>query len=479
MNEEQERESRVRKQEALDYFHSRRELERARELLKLFSSAKKASSIYPPNHEMCINTFTDFMRLFQDYLAWQEDFSLRIIGEELFFEEKLMARESVLFYPLIKELKDKEVGGMTILSGLTTSEFVDFLYLLNLSGEELDGRGGLRRLMQEKEVVNVLLDEPGTWEEKIREIKERPSAREEYFDAVDVIRELADQVMSDKRLSVSKANRVVGVLLNRVGENRSAVMGFATIKSYDEYTSFHSVNVLILSLALGSMLPLDRSALMILGTGALLHDLGKITIPQGILVKTGPLTTSEWKMMQDHPVKGADILLAQPGVHPLSVIVAYEHHARYDMHGYPKINGKDRIGLFSRIVEVADVYDAMTSARPYQKARTPDQAMRVLVKDMGTVFDPLLVKVFIDMMGLYPVGTLVRLVTGEMGIVYEPGESDTLWPSVKIIRDPEGGEVEPRVVDLIELKDKIGETGNAILESLRPETFGIDPQDFL
>jgi HD-GYP domain-containing protein (c-di-GMP phosphodiesterase class II) len=184
-------------------------------------------------------------------------------------------------------------------------------------------------------------------------------------------------------------------------------------------------------------------------------------------------------MMQDHPVRGADILMAQPGVHPLSVMIAFEHHARYDLNGYPNINGKDRIGLFSRIVEVADVYDAMTTSRPYQKARTPDQAMRVLVKDMGTVFDPLLVKVFIDMMGLYPVGTLVRLATGEIGIVYEPGESDALWPSVKVIRDPDGGELEPHFVDLVKLKEKVGEAGHAILESLRPEDFGIDTQEFL
>jgi HD-GYP domain-containing protein (c-di-GMP phosphodiesterase class II) len=278
---------------------------------------------------------------------------------------------------------------------------------------------------------------------------------------------------------VSKANKVVGIMLNRVGENRAAVLGLASIKSYDEYTSFHSVNVLILSLALGSMLPLDRNALVILGTGALLHDLGKVTIPQNILNKTGPLTSPQWRMMKDHPVKGADILLAQPGVHPLSVTIAYEHHARYDLRGYPKINGKDCIGLFSRIVEIADVYDAMTTARPYQHARTPEQAIRVLVKDMGTVFDPLLVKVFIDMMGVFPVGTLVRLATGELGIVYEQNEGDVMSPKVKIIRGPDGGEVEPQLVDLVHLKEKIGDTGRTILESIPPELLGLDVMPYL
>lgn len=475
----EERDGAGRKQEALDYFHSRGQLEKAREVLKAFSAAKKSASLYPPNHEICINSFSDFMRVFREYLAWHDEFSLRIVGEEIFYEEKLMPRESVLYYQLISELVDKGVGGITIEGTLAPGDFVDFLYLLNLSSDELARRGGLAHLLGEEGIGGITLDDPGTWEEKKHEGRERYSAREEYFDAVDVIREFADQVLSDRRLSVRKANRVVGMLLNRVGENRSAVLGLATIKSYDEYTSFHSVNVLVLSLALGSMLPLDRNSLMILGTGALLHDLGKITIPQGLLNKSGPLTTAEWETMRSHPVRGADILMGQPGVHPLSVMVAYEHHMRYDLGGYPEARDKESLGLFSRIVEVCDAYDAMTSTRPYQQARTPDQAMRVLVKGMGTAFDSLLVKVFIDMMGLFPVGSTVRLATGEVGVVYEPGESDALWPRVKIVRDAEGGEVEPRIVDLVYLKDKIGETGQAILETLRPDALGIDTQAYL
>jgi HD-GYP domain-containing protein (c-di-GMP phosphodiesterase class II) len=479
MNGEEERPAEERKQEALDFYHHKNLLEAVRRMLKLFSSAKKAASIYPYNHEICIKSVKDFMEAFNDYLVWKSDFSLRIVGEEFFFEEKLMARESVLYYPLIKELQEKHIGGIAFEGGLNAGEFSYFLSLLNQHSEDLDGKGGIGHLLVEKGVVHITLDDPGTWEEKSPEETERPSAREDYINAVDVIRELADQVLSDRRLAVNKANRVVGIMLNRVGENRAAVLGLASIKSYDEYTSFHSVNVLILSLVLGSMLPLDRSALVIMGTGALLHDLGKVTVPQNILNKTGPLTSPEWRMMKDHPVKGADILLAQPGVHPLSVTIAYEHHARYDLKGYPKITGKSCIGLLSRIVEIADVYDAMTTARPYQHARTPEQAIRVLVKDIGTAFDPLLVKVFIDMMGLFPVGTLVRLTTGELGIVYEQNEGDVMSPKIKIIRDPDGNEVEPQLVDLIHLKDKVGDTGRAILESIRPELLGLDIMPYL
>jgi HD-GYP domain-containing protein (c-di-GMP phosphodiesterase class II) len=462
------------KQESLQYFHSKNMLEKVREVLKSFSAAKKTLSIYPVNHEMCIQAVEDFKNNFDDYLLWQSHFSLRVVGDELFFEEKLLPRESVLYYSLIQELKSKEIGGINFLAGLTPLEFTDSISLINTNPEELAARGGLINLMQESGIHHLSIDEPGTWEEKASEEKIRPSAREDYFNAVDVMRELADQVMTDRRLSVNKANRVVGAMVNRVGENSAAVLGLASIKSYDEYTSFHSINVLIMSLALGSMLPLDRNSLMVLGTGALLHDLGKVAIPQAILSKTGPLTSAEWRVMQEHPAKGADILLAQPAVHPISVLIAYEHHARYDLKGYPKISGKDKISLFSRIVEIADVYDAMTTVRPYQNARTPDQAIRVLVKDMGTAFDPLLVKVFIDMMGLFPVGTLVRLATGELGIVYEQNEADLASPKVKVIRDPDGEEIEPSIIDLMLLKEKISETGSAVLESLDPQLLGLD-----
>ncbi len=478
-NGEAAQDGRSFKEGALEYFHYRGSVERAREVLRLFQAAKKAASIYPPNHEICLGAFAEFMRGFREFLTRREAFSLQVVGEEFFFEGRLLARESVLYYPLIKEFQEKGIGGLSIGAGLGAGEFVGFLYLLNRGSEELRAQGGLKALLDAKGISNIAIDDPGTWREKPPESRERSTAREEYYDAVNVIRELADQVVSDRRLSTGKANRVVGAMLSRVGENRSAVLGLATIKSYDEYTSFHSVNVLILSLALGSMLPLDRGALIILGTGALLHDLGKITIPQGVLTKSGPLTAQEWEMMRDHPARGADILLAQPGVHPLSVMVAYEHHARYDLRGYPRINGKRLQGLFSRIVQVCDVYDAMTTTRPYQRARTPDQAMRVLVKEMGSSFDPLLVKVFMDMMGMFPVGTLVRLVTGETAVVYEAAGEDAAWPRVKVIRDAEGGEVEPRVMDLARLVEKVGEGGRAILESIHPEDAGIDPQDYL
>jgi len=468
-----------RKEQRIDYFRTKNLVERARELLSLFMAAKKNMGIYPPHHPICVESIVAFFKGYRSYFQLAEDFQLRIVGEELYFEEKLMPRESVLFYSLVKDCEERQIGGITIMRGLSPEELADFLYLLNLDPRELDKRGGIRSEMGKRGIVHITLADPGAFEEMKKEERRRASHREEYFNAVDVIRELAEEAVSGKRLKASKANKVVGSILNRVVENRSAILGLATIKSYDEYTSFHSVNVLILSLALGSMLPLDRQSLMILGTGALLHDIGKVTIPASILNKQGPLSSSEWELMRRHPVIGADILISQPGIHPLSVVIAFEHHLRYDLKGYPEVSEKSELSLFSRIVEIADVYDAMTTDRPYQKAKDPQQAMRILAKDSGSAFDPVLVKVFIDMMGFYPVGTLVRTATGETGIVYEQNEGDSTAPVVKIIRDAHGEEVEPRLVDLTPLKEKVMETGRAVIEAVNPRELGIDISEYL
>ncbi len=467
------------KEERIRYFRTKNLMERVREMLFCLVGAKKNMGIYPPHHSICMDSIFTFFQAAKKYFQLANDFSLRIVGEELYYEEKLLARESLLYYSLVKDCKEKGIGGITIYKGLTPEEFADFLYLFSLDCAELQKRGGLKNLLGRRGIVHIVLADPGTYEEIPKEEMIRASHREEYFNAIDVIKELAEEVIAGKKLKISKANKVVGSILNRVVEDRSAVLGLATIKNYDEYTSYHSVNVLILSLALASMLPLDRSALMILGTGALLHDLGKVTIPTSIVNKAGPLSSAEWEIMRHHPVVGADILIGQPGVHPLSVVVAYEHHARYDLKGYPTIMEKRGISLFSRIVEIADVYDAMTSDRPYQKAKDPHTAIRYLVKNRGTVFDPLMVKVFVDMLGFFPVGTLVRIATGETGIVYDQNEGDPMCPRVKIIRDPSGEEVEPRIMDLTLLKEKVEAAGRSVVEAVDPKKLGIDTLRYL
>lgn len=446
-------------------------LEQELALLRRFQTFWKAARLYPEDHPVWRQACSRFLEAMTGLQrSGSRDFILRIVGDEFYLEDILLVRESILYSSLLQELKTAGIGGVLISPSVTPYELALLVRVIKegeISGAETD----LEDLLHSKGVRAIRLEKLGEWEEDKGQGTSQTRLDQEYRGALAVMAEIVRQVERGQRIKLERARRVVSSLLERIKSHRTAMLGLTSLKGHDDYTCYHSINVLILSLSLGSLLCMDRPSLVALGMGALLHDLGKITIPKSILQKRGPLTESEWAVVKAHPVKGADILLAQPGIHPLSVAVAMEHHAHYDMSGYPRIKGKDRPALFSRIVEIADVYDAMTTTRPYQKARTPEQALRVLLKDSGTVFDPLLVSLFIKMMGIYPPGTLVRLSDGRVGLVGE-NTSDPCKPKVRVISVDDSLLERPYVLDLGNDKEEGG--GVEITEVLNPVHEGLD-----
>jgi HD-GYP domain-containing protein (c-di-GMP phosphodiesterase class II) len=452
-------------------------LERELALLKRFYALWKAGMLYPGDHPMWRHACRQFLEAFTRLQGSRSgEFVLRIVGDEFYLEDTLLVRESILYYSLLQDLKKAGIGGVAVSPSVGPTDLAALVSAVR-EGEVLRASEDPDAFLRERNIHGIRLEKPGEWKEERGRGGDRTRLTEEYRNAVAVMGEISRQVEEGRRIRVDKARRVVSSLLERIKENRTAVLGLTSLKSHDDYTCYHSINVLILSLSLGTLLSLDRPALVALGMGALLHDLGKITVPREILQKKGPLTEGEWSIIRSHPVKGADILLAQPGIHPLSVAVAMEHHAHYDMGGYPKIRGKERPSLFSRIVEMADVYDAMTTTRPYQRARTPEQALRILLKDSGFVFDPALAPMFVAMMGIYPAGTLVRLSDGRWGVVSEGAVVEPRYPVVKVIADENGPLTRPFLLDLG--GDVARERGLEVAEVLLPEEAGVDLEGFL
>jgi HD-GYP domain-containing protein (c-di-GMP phosphodiesterase class II) len=233
--------------------------------------------------------------------------------------------------------------------------------------------------------------------------------------------------------------------------------------------------VAILSLALGSAITEDRRFLNALGAGALMHDVGKMTVEGSILNKPGTLTSDEWTTMRLHPVHGAELVATMPGMDKASVVVILEHHMRFDGRGYPSVRHYQGQHLASRIVAVADAFDAMTSRRSYSAARLPDDAMRVLVENMGTSFDARLVRLFVRLMGVYPPRSVVRLNTGEVGIVMSPNETDLARPVVRLIADAQGTAMDPVDVDLCTEE----EASRTIVNTFDPTELSVDVEDYL
>jgi putative nucleotidyltransferase with HDIG domain len=246
------------------------------------------------------------------------------------------------------------------------------------------------------------------------------------------------------------------------------------VKSYDEHTFHHMVNVCILSLGLARAVGLPREQAITLGIGGLLHDIGKVKVPAEILNKDGPLDEDQWRVIRQHPVDGAGLVLitCQNAYHP-AIAAVLEHHAAFDGSGYPGLSGRRVPSLPSRIVAVADCFDAMTSKRPYRKAEERRQALSILQAGAGRAFDPRVVRAFVRFIGLFPIGSLVQLAGGEEDDVGENHERLLALPTDRLVLDAAGSPSDPEVRDLSD-RDGTDEFRWSVRRSLDPVEVGVD-----
>jgi putative nucleotidyltransferase with HDIG domain len=265
--------------------------------------------------------------------------------------------------------------------------------------------------------------------------------------------------------NVRKAKRLLQNAVNAILQDETTLLGLATIKNYDEYTFNHSVNVAIYAIAIGQRIGIPKKHLSHLGMAGLFHDLGKVQVPKEILNKTGKLTPEEWMVIRAHPVIGAKTVMRMKEWGELSTRMingSFEHHLRHDLSGYPRLSRKLKLSLFGKIIALADFYDALVRPRVYNRfPYVSEKILGIMLERSGKDFDPALVKVFINMLGIFPLGTLVLLDTNEMGIVTKIQEDseDIDRPQVCLISYSSGEYRKGRVVDLRET-DQTETTGN-------------------
>lgn len=233
--------------------------------------------------------------------------------------------------------------------------------------------------------------------------------------------------------NIKDIGHIVENMIDELISNRNLMVNMIDIKSFDDYTFFHSVNVAALSIIMGISLNLNKNELYKLGVGALLHDIGKVFINKELLNKEGKLTEGEFEIMKSHSLKGYKYIKSSYDIPIKSYIATLDHHEKYDGTGYPNNKvGKD-ISLFGRIIAIADVYDALTSDRPYRKACLPSDVIEYIMGGPGTHFDFELVNIFIKKVAAYPVGTCVKLNNGLVGIVVENFSDSCTRPKIKLL----------------------------------------------
>jgi putative nucleotidyltransferase with HDIG domain len=356
---------------------------------------------------------------------------------------------------LVREFKRRELGSITFKDNIAPGDIKTFVKAFIASPYS---EHPFETIEEEiSDTTNIVLDRLKKIAEE-ESLDPRKMVKKTYFNAVSYARGVINKLKSGEKVNIKKAKRIVESMVDQIVEEEQLLFGMTAIKDYDEYTYHHSVNVSILSIALGQRLGLNRKMLTELGMVALFHDIGKMEIPYDVLNKPTNFTDEEWNIIRKHPVWGVRALLKLKKLDTLTIksaIVAFEHHMNFDLSGYPKVRKNIELDFFSRIVCLADQYDAMTSSRVYSRVPlSPDKALSVMMDRAGTQLDPLLFKFFTNMVGVFPIGTLVMLSTKELGLVYESNQIFTSRPRVMIIVDARGKTVKGPVVDLTEKNAK-------------------------
>ncbi|NMP23265.1 HD-GYP domain-containing protein [Sulfobacillus harzensis] len=279
--------------------------------------------------------------------------------------------------------------------------------------------------------------------------EERDYAAQLYLEGVHLIREMMQDVRLGRQVAVHRVDPLVRRIAESTIRNPDALLSLVRVKNKDLYTFQHSVAVGALVVAFSHTVGLDVRQVHLAGVGGLLHDIGKVSIPDHILNKPGRLTEEEFAVMRCHVAEGKKILEAAHGIHDLSIQAAYQHHERCDGSGYPEALSAATISDAGKMVAICDVYDAITSDRVYHKALLPHQAVRKLFEWANFHFDPDRVQDFIRMIGIYPIGTLVLLQSGRIGIVTEQRSTSLLQPRLTVFYDTRWGHyISPVDVDL-------------------------------
>lgn len=348
----------------------------------------RTAGLYQANHPQTRRAKEVLYRALATFLDAHGKLTYRFLGDLLIANDRILPRESLVYRQFLDVCQtERGIGTVTFQPGLEERE-IDGVFDAFTGGIGPDPAGWLAR----RRLAHVALGSPVEPQRESGEVV----ARRAYYGSIEALREIEASIRNREPLTMEQfttLRTLTSTLLEQILATPGLVLRLASIKSYDEYTLYHSVNVCVLSVSIGIGLGLPEGDVRELAIAAILHDLGKITIPIEILQKAGPLGQEEWQVMRQYPVRGADMLSRLPGFNRLPMIVAFEHQIRHDRLGYPPVPGAWHLHPFSQIVAVADAYDSMTTLRKHKRPMPSLRALEVLRQEAGKAFDPVVVRV--------------------------------------------------------------------------------------
>jgi HD-GYP domain-containing protein (c-di-GMP phosphodiesterase class II) len=478
-------------------------------LFTAFYKMVQAVRIHRDNNQLVVQSAEHFIRAVNRFGVDESRLTIQIVSGRFYLQqEKLHYRRETanLINNALGYFEKRGLHGLSLSTAIQPEDLKEvllFAQLMNLAESRKDPCGWLEAQISDKGLDWVeIISEPDSdtlhnlvGAESLtvtmdalaadQEDKGVKSAEIAYAGSLASLKEVIGKVSDNRPAGIRKTVRIVQKTVDLVFEKRSILLKLSTLKDYDDYTYTHSVNVSILAICLGQHIGLTKNALETLGICGLFHDLGKVDVPLKILNKQGKLSEHEFKVIQKHSlnsVRHIAKLRAPRELKSKIMLAPFEHHLKYDLSGYPRSWRSEPVSLYGRILTIVDVFDAITSPRVYRaETISPDQALRMMSEIAGKDFDPILLKAFINMLGVYPVGTLVELNTGEIGLVCEnPEQGDGVHPLVTIlIPAADQGYTRGQTVDLSERESSDGKYKRSISKTYNPALFGVQPSEFI
>jgi HD-GYP domain-containing protein (c-di-GMP phosphodiesterase class II) len=460
-----------------------------RSLLLALYTALRSLKLYPVENATVQKALDDLEGVTHRLLDLEGGLEIRMAGDFIFVNATRLRVELdnyASFSHILAVFRAFEIGALRIRPGVNRREWQIFLSLLLSLAERSQSDERLEELQERMDdggIEHLELDRPLP-ENENSELS-RQAAKQVYAQGVAVTKDVISSVRMGRTARLKRVKRAVQLIVDQVLNNETSMLGLTTIRDYDEYTFTHSMNVCIIAVALGRKLGFSKVQLCDLGMAGLLHDMGKARVPAEILNKAGKLDDNEWQAIQEHPWAGALTLFGMRAYEEIpyrSILVAHEHHMKIDLTGYPKIIRPRKLGIFSRIVAVADAFDAATTRRVYQTVPVqPDEVLREMWENPKRGQDKVLVKALINLVGVYPVGTCLILDTFEVAVVSgaNPDGQQLNRPLVRIALDAEGGPLPlPGLEVSLTEKDESGAFRRSIVKVTNPDRFGITVGDY-
>jgi len=422
-------------------------------------SAIQAAKIYTTDHPKFVEFVDKAYSSLKEILKDRSELIIGIIKGEIAFEHEIFFDLSQKLRPLITSLQERETERIVLLHALQKEELVKFISFLTIPYEKMEQ--DVNKFFSSQGIKNIIAGKIKSPTPELKEkVKKIKNYLMEYESSLEKVRDHFQTVINQEELNYLELRFDVFNFLENLMDMYQEFLDLTTFRRKDLITFVHLLNVTILSMFISSKIGFSKDDIIDIGIASLFHDIGKFYISKKIIQKTGKLDEKEFAIVKHHTILSAELLFRYTETLGfLPVVVAFEHHLRYDLKGYPKVAFPQKLHPASLIVSICDVYDALTQRRSYKKSYPPLKIYETMINEKGKLFDPELLEKFFKVMGVWPVKSIVALSDGRIAVVREQNENDIFSPKVEVISPRRKKGVIDLVKDGIKIKEYLDPFG--------------------